>query len=52
MRHADYDIYYDYIEPGPGDQEGLRELEENISSDKSKERMVADGSRRNLSKYE
>ena len=28
MRHGDYDIYYDYIEVEPEDQERLRELEE------------------------
>jgi len=27
MRHADYDMYYDYIEVEPEDQEQLRELE-------------------------
>ena len=27
MRHADYDLYYDYIEVEPDDQEQLRELE-------------------------
>ncbi len=27
MRKADYDLYYEYIEPQPKDVEGLREIE-------------------------
>jgi len=27
MRKAEYDLYYDYIEPQPKDVEGMRELE-------------------------